>query len=190
MWDCWYVIRYGYYYTRCVLLQTGVLTDQLDESCVVEGSGKSTLSKTILLTHPNFEHLSIDAIIYEYHGLYGRDYSPSDYSRYQEEAAEVFHRRLIELLREGKRNVILDRSFYSKADREEFRKVIEEHGGRSVLVYLHAKRKETLWKRIVNRRAKEINADSALDITQDILDRYWDGFEAPAGEEDLLIDLD
>lgn len=87
--------------------------------------------------------------------------------------------------------MILDRSFYSRKDREDVRKLVEDNGGRHVLVYLRAKSKDTLWERIVNRRAKgDINADSAYDVTRDVLDRYWNGFEAPAAageEEDVVV---
>ncbi|KAI1464915.1 P-loop containing nucleoside triphosphate hydrolase protein [Daldinia caldariorum] len=156
-------------------------------TCGIAGAGKSTLSKSILSAYPNFERLSADATIAARHGIYGVDYPPEKYEEFLEEASDECETRLVELLREGKKDLVLDRSFYSKEFREETKKLIEDNGGRWVFVYLRAKSKEFLWDRIQRRRQKGINADCAYEITREILDGYWDGFEAPAGEGDIVI---
>ncbi|KAI1476088.1 P-loop containing nucleoside triphosphate hydrolase protein [Daldinia eschscholtzii] len=158
-------------------------------TCGIAGAGKSTLSKAVLSTYPNFERLSADATIAARHGLYGVDYPPEKYAEFLDEASNECEARLIQLLREGKKDLVLDRSFYSKEFREETKKLIEENGGRWVLVYLRAKNKEVLWERIVGRRQVGINADCAYEITREILDGYWDGFEAPVDEGEIVIEV-
>lgn len=90
-------------------------------------------------------------------------------------------------MREG-RNVVLDRSFYARQDRDEFKARIEAAGGKWILVYLKAER-DVLWRRIRQRRENGINADSALDIKEDLLDAYVGGFEAPEGEGEIVIEV-
>ncbi|KAI1801223.1 P-loop containing nucleoside triphosphate hydrolase protein [Daldinia bambusicola] len=158
-------------------------------TCGIAGAGKSTLSKAILSAHPNFERLSADATIAARHGIYGVDYPPEKYEEFLEEASDECEARLIELLREGKKDLVLDRSFYSKEFREETKKLIEDNGGRWVLIYIHVKSKELLWDRIISRRQKGINADCAYEITRKILDGYWDGFEAPVNEGEIVIEV-
>ena len=94
----------------------------------------------------------------------------------------------VEKLLENKQNILLERSFYAKEDRDEFKTMIEEAGGRWVLVYLKAER-DLLWRRICERRAKGVTADSALEIDEQLLDRYVAGFEAPVGEGEIVINV-
>lgn len=159
-------------------------------TCGIAGSGKSTLAKTIVRELPQFTRVSIDEIVYAKHGLYGKDY-PADhklYDQYLDEAGEIYLKNFHALLDE-KKDVVLDRSFWAKADRDEFKKMIEDRGGRRVLVYLRAGDKEALWKRICDRSAKERNANSAYDISREIYDRYWAGWQAPEGEGEIIIDV-
>ncbi|KAI0381394.1 P-loop containing nucleoside triphosphate hydrolase protein [Hypomontagnella monticulosa] len=158
-------------------------------TCGIAGAGKSTLSKAILAHYPNYERLSNDATLANKHGIYGADYEPGKYDQLLDEACDENEARLKKLLIEGQKDVVLDRSFYSKEDREEIKEVIEGHGGRWVLVYLKAKSKDFLWDRITKRRQEGINADCAYDITKEILDRYWNGFEAPENEGEIVIEV-
>ncbi|KAI1385769.1 P-loop containing nucleoside triphosphate hydrolase protein [Hypoxylon trugodes] len=158
-------------------------------TCGIAGSGKSTLSKAILANYPNYERLSIDATLAAKHGIYGVDYPDEKYEEFQDEAEAECDVRLISLLDEGKKDVVLDRSLYSKEDREKYKKIVEAHGGRWVLVYFNAKDKDFIWNRIVTRRQQGVNADSALVITKEILDRYWDGFDVPLDEGEIIIEV-
>lgn len=151
------------------------------------GSGKSTLAKAVVAAFPSFTRVSIDQIIFSRHGLYGVDYPPEKYDEYQTEADGVYEALFRQLLREGK-DIMLDRSFYAKEDRDDFKAQIEQAGGRWVLVYFRAD-KEVLWKRICERRSCGINADSALEITEELLDAYVEGFDVPDGEGELVIDV-
>ncbi|KAI1871370.1 uncharacterized protein JN550_004364 [Neoarthrinium moseri] len=159
-------------------------------TCGLAGAGKTTTAKAILGHYPNFERLSIDEIVFAKHGIYGVDY-PADeilYEEYLNEAGAIYLDRFQKLLRE-RRDIILERSFYAKEDRDEFRSYIENEGARIVLVYLHAGDKERLWARICERSAKKKDANSAFDITRDTFNRYWDGFEAPVGEGEIVIEV-
>lgn len=158
-------------------------------TCGIAGSGKTTLAKGIVGELPHFVRLSIDEIIFEKHGIYGVDYPADDklYDQHQQEAEEIYIRALNGLLTE-KKSIVLDKSFYAKQDRDEFKKMIEDGGARWVLVYLKAGDKEKLWKRICDRSAKEKEANSALDITREVFEGYWTGFESPNGEGETTID--
>jgi predicted kinase len=101
-----------------------------------------------------------------------------------EEAKQIFSKRVHELL-EQRKNMVLDRSFYAKQHRDEYRAMVEQAGGSTILVYLHADR-EVLWKRICDRRKKELNADSAREISLALLEDFVRGFEVPVGEGELF----
>ncbi|KAI1427753.1 ATP/GTP-binding protein [Xylaria sp. FL1777] len=156
-------------------------------TCGIAGNGKSTLSKALVSAHPNFERLSLDGIVAEQHGIFNVDYAPEKYATYLDEAAKECLTRLTRLLAEGSRDVVFDRAFWNKQDRDEAKNLIESLGARWVLVYLKAPDKETLWKRIRQRREIELNADCAYEITQDVLDMYWSGFEEPVDEGAITV---
>ncbi|CAI6094638.1 unnamed protein product [Clonostachys chloroleuca] len=152
--------------------------------CGVAGSGKSTLSKSIVAKFPTFTRLSIDQTIFDAHGLCGVDYPKELYQQYSSEANEQFIDDYRQLLSSDKpRDVVLDRSFYAKDDRDEYRKFAQEMGARFILVFFEIS-KAKLWQRIQQRATADKNADSAFDITSDILDRYVSGFERP--DEDQI----
>lgn len=155
------------------------------------GSGKTTLAKAIQSAYPAFTRLSGDEIIFELHGLYGIDYiaSPELYDQYQEEKDNIFESRFRALLGE-KQDVILEKSFYAREDRDEYRAIANEGGARVVLVYLKAEgeeRKELLWKRICKRAEGVKTADSAFDITRETFEMYWEGFEEPVDEDQVVV---
>lgn len=113
-------------------------------------------------------------------------------AEYQDEAAEIFGQRLCERLDSGG-DVVLDRSFYAREDRVHFKELIERRGGRVVLLYLRSDDKEKLWARVENRRRQrhtlhgESLGDAAVVTTRETFDRYWDGFEGPDGEGEVVM---
>jgi predicted kinase len=155
----------------------------------IAGSGKSTLSKAIAERHPSFVRLSGDNVLHAKHGLYGKDYPPEMYGKYLDEAAAEVEAKLSELLDDGERDIVLDRSLYSREQRDFFKKLVEGKGARWILVFFRPASKDVIWKRIQQRRQAGIDADSALDITPDILERYWQGFESPQGEGEFVFDV-
>jgi predicted kinase len=158
----------------------------------VEGSGKSTLSHAIVAEYPSFVRLSIDGIVHEMHGVYGVDYPESMCDEYQDEAADIFEQRFRDRLDSGG-DVVLDRSFHSKEDRDYFRKLIERRGGRVVLLYMKPPDKEKLWARVQERKGQkhalhgERLGDAAVETSRETFDVYWDGFEVPDGEGAIVM---
>lgn len=159
------------------------------------GSGKSSLAHAITATHPQFTRLSIDGINYEKNGRYGVDYDASLYTQYMDEAAEVYEVRLRELLK-GRQDVVLDRAFYARADRDEFKRLVEERGGRWVLAVFKVKDKEVLWTRVQGRKVQrgtlggEREGDAAFEITRELFEGWWDGFEWPVGEGEWVVEVE
>ncbi|EME79178.1 uncharacterized protein MYCFIDRAFT_23523, partial [Pseudocercospora fijiensis CIRAD86] len=150
------------------------------------GAGKTSLAKELLRQKPSMQRLSIDEIVALRHGIWNIDYSPDKYSEYQDEADIIFRQSLGTFLANGESDVVLDRSFYAKEDRDEFKRMIERNGGRWVLVHLKVPR-EVLWERIQRRREMEINANSALEISTEIFEMYVQGFEQPDGEGEIVV---
>lgn len=59
-----------------------------------------------------------------------------------------------------------------------------------MLVFLKAEGeqgKELLWKRICKRSEGMKTAASAYDISRETFERYWDGFENPVGEGEIVV---
>lgn len=165
----WFYSRYTY----------GILTD-------CQGSGKSTLSKTVVRKLPNFERISFDGILGSRHGIYGVDYDKSDHDTFADEA-DTIHFETADKKLSGGKDVVLDRAFYAKEDRDRYTVLIEKHGARKVLVFLSAP-KDVLRERIQARRAAGLNADNMLDISTSMLDMFYDNFEIPHGEDEIVVD--
>lgn len=122
--------------------------------------------------------------------MYGIDY-PTGYETYEQystEADAIYLDTFQNLFKEGK-DIVLERSFYAKEDREEFRRMVEDAGARLVLLYLKAMDKELLWQRICRRAEKEKDANSALVISRELFESYWDGFEEPEGEGEVVFEV-
>ena len=113
------------------------LLEGLDRS-ILAGSGNSTLSSAITAAHPSFERNSIDETIHATLGMYAVDYPAEKYQEYQDAAGKECDERLLELLKEKSKDVLLDQSFYSKEDRSKVKQLVENEGARWVLVYLRA----------------------------------------------------
>ncbi|KAM0548741.1 hypothetical protein ACHAPJ_009737 [Fusarium lateritium] len=164
-------------------------------TCGIAGAGKSTLAKAIVSRLPNFTRLSNDQLIYESHGLYKIDYPEDQYYVYQEEASKQLIANLEQLLVEKERDIVLDLSFYNREYRDEYKEIVERNGARWVLVYLDADR-ELLWDRI-RQRSDRRNAldpkdpardgDSSFDIDETTFAMYWNGFEPPEGEGEIVL---
>lgn len=159
------------------------------------GAGKSTLSKGIVNKVPNFVRLSVDCYIYETYGLFKIDYPEEKYSEYQAEGLQYVKNKLVRLLEEKRKDIVLDLAFWNKPYREEYKETITRHGGRWVLVFLDAD-KELLQKRIASRRVERDalalndqrrDGDSAFNVESDTFEAYWGGFERPVGEGEIIV---
>ncbi|KAK4213573.1 P-loop containing nucleoside triphosphate hydrolase [Rhypophila decipiens] len=158
-------------------------------TCGIAGAGKSTLSRAIVARYPNYQRLSCDYLLHAKHGLYRIDYPVEKHEQYLDEATEQFDSILVDLLSKGEKDIVLDRSLYAREDRDYYKKLVEEKGGRWILVYFRPASKELIWQRIQNRRKEGIDADCALEISEELLDQYWDGFEIPSGEGEIVVDV-
>ncbi|KAK8922079.1 hypothetical protein H634G_00236 [Metarhizium anisopliae BRIP 53293] len=164
-------------------------------TCGISGAGKSTLSKDIVQRLPNLVRLSVDSYIYENYGLFKIDYPEGKYPEYQAEGLQHVKAELIRLLEEKQKDVVLDLAFWNRKYREEYKEAITKHGGRWLLVFLDAD-KEALRRRIAGRRAqrdalslndKRRDGDTAFDVDNETFEMYWDGFERPVGEGEIVI---
>lgn len=137
--------------------------------------------------YPNFQRISIDEIIASRHGLYNIDYGTEKHEEYSIEADAEYHQTFRRLLSAGQADIILDRAFYAKEDRDEFRAIVEEFNARLVLVSIRID-EEVLWRRINERRRKGVDANSALEISEDLFRMYVDNFEHPEGEGEIVVE--
>jgi predicted kinase len=107
------------------------------------------------------------------------------YQQFLTEADKINFAAFTQLIEEGK-DIILDRSFYAKDDRDKFSEIIARLGGRRVLVVFRLE-KELLWKRITERAKQPKNANNALDISRELFETYWDAFEWPDPDKEEII---
>jgi predicted kinase len=150
--------------------------------CGVAGSGKTTYAKA--LEARGFVRLSIDEYIWAQFGRFGVDYPAARYEELQRIAEEANFQRLGVLLRE-RAACVIDYSFWSRVQRQEYRRFVEGAGGRVTLLYLRADR-ELLRKRLrVRNRTR--NANAAFAISQETLERFIAGFEEPGGDEGAVV---
>lgn len=139
--------------------------------------------------HPSFKRLSIDSYIYNKYGLYGVEYPKDRYNDYQDEAQSFVRDELVQLVRHGSQDVILDLSFAFRETRDEWKGIIEELGGRWVLVYLDVEADE-LRRRVRARNQLAVkDGDSAFFVTEQIIESYIAGFERPIGEGEVVLHL-
>lgn len=152
--------------------------------CAVAGSGKTTYAQR--LEARGHVRLSVDEEVWGRFGRYGVDYAPEDYARLSGAAEDVLRPRLLELVAEG-RDVVVDLSFWRRATREEYKRLVERAGARWRLVYL--KVDPAVLRRRLAERARRFDANAAFPITEDILAAYLAGFEAPDGEGEQVLAL-
>lgn len=113
------------------------------------------------------------------------DYPKEHYEKYQEEAEAALRQQLVHILQHDDANVVLDFSFAFREDREAWKALISEFGGRWVLVYLNVDPTE-IRRRVAARNALiDKDGDSAFYLTEDLLERYINGFERPVGEGEI-----
>ncbi|OAQ96444.1 hypothetical protein LLEC1_00977 [Akanthomyces lecanii] len=183
---------------RPVVLMTCAIADPLPADIFsLTGAGKSTLAKTVIAKRPNFVRFSADAFVHDTYGLYGIDFARDRHAGHMEEAQAHIKTALAALIREGARDAVLDLSFYSKEYRDEYKAIVEDAGGRWVLVFLDAER-GLLWRRIQARRAARDripvesgarDGDSAYDIEPETFEMYCSGFEPPVGEGEIRVSV-
>lgn len=152
--------------------------------CGVAGSGKTTFAQK--LEKEGFARLSIDEDIWATHGRFGVDYPEQNYESYKEESEIKLRGELVHLI-QAKLHVVVDFSFWQRKRRNDYKQLIEEHGGVWELIYLKVEPDELRQRLLI--RSERFDANAAFTITEDTLTRFLSGFETPAGEGETVIEV-
>lgn len=131
-----------------------------------------------------YMRLSIDEEVWRRFGRYGIDFEPDRYSEHSATAEEALERQLLCLVAEG-RDVVVDFSFWQRADRQRYRGLVRAAGGRCDLIYLKVDAK-TVRQRL-SAPARDLTQTRPFPITDEILDRYIAAFEEPHDEGETII---
>ena len=146
------------------------------------GAGKTTYSKRVL-EPAGVVRLSVDELIYQEHGRYGIDYPASTYRELYAPALETVQELLVEELDMG-RDVALDLGIWSRADRDEWKSLIEAAGARWHLLYFPVSEAE-LRHRLAERN--RLDGPNALRVDESDLDDFYARFEEPTDEGEEVI---
>jgi predicted kinase len=150
--------------------------------CGVAGSGKTTYARS--LEAEGYARLSVDEEIWATRGRYGIDYDPARYEEYKRVAEDSLKARLVTLIRD-RQNVVVDLSFWRKANRDAYKALIEAHGGTWELIYLRVSPDELRRRLALRRKRDDANAFPVDDKT---LARFLHGFEPPIGEGETIVE--
>ena len=151
--------------------------------CGIAGSGKTTLSQN--LEKHGYVRLSIDEEVWSTNGRYGIDYPVEKYREYLDVAHIGLRNKLVELIKD-KKQVVVDSSFWNRSERDEYKRLIENSGGKWRLIYLKVHPDE-LRKRL-KIRSQRFDANAAFTITEETLSTFLNGFEEPRDEGEIVIE--
>ncbi len=150
-------------------------------TCGPAGAGKSTYARG--LERQGYVRLSHDVEVRRRFGRYGVDIPVERFEEYNDAVRPLVKERLVELLREG-RDVVVDLSFWRRADRDEYKALVEAGGGRWRLVYFDVP-PDVLRARL-DARLERDDAD-AFPVPPELLERFLAGFEVPSGEGEEVV---
>lgn len=146
--------------------------------CGVAGSGKSAHARE--LTAQGYVVLSFDALAWE---LGHRQHPLGDGARAEVHAA--LQERLRRSVTSGE-NVVVDSSFWSRASRDEYRRLLERWNVVPVVHHVTAPRHVVL-ERLARRRN---SGPDDIAVPTDLAHAYLEGFEAPRGDEGPVVQID
>ncbi|MFJ4804624.1 AAA family ATPase [Streptomyces murinus] len=149
------------------------------------GSGKTTYAQR-KLEPEGAVRLSVDEVVHQRHGRYGVDYPENTYFEKEAPVVAELHRRLGELVAEG-RDVVWDHGLWPRKDREAMKELVESAGGWWRLLYFPVERDELL-RRLAERNERE--DANALVVTPEALDDFFARFEAPQSEGEEIVEPD
>jgi len=147
------------------------------------GAGKTTYAERVLRP-AGVVRLSVDEIVFARHGRYDIDYPAAEYFALYEPALAEVRLALLRELELG-RDVALDLGIWSRAQRDDWKALIEAAGGRWRLLYFRVSRAELL-RRLGERNLLE--HANALRVTEADLDDFYARFEEPVGEGEEIIE--
>lgn len=141
--------------------------------CGVAGSGKSTYARA--LEEEGWLRLSIDVAAWQRgHRELPLSVELTDDIRAQQRQA------LVHAVREG-RDVVVDYSFWSRAQRDDYRRLARDAGAEVEVAYCPA-HPETARRRIERRNDGPRSPDT-YTVEAETLSSYLEGFEAPGPDE-------
>ncbi|MGW0607825.1 AAA family ATPase [Streptomyces sp. NPDC002640] len=147
------------------------------------GSGKTTFARR-RLESAGAVRLSVDELVHERHGRYGVDYPEHEYFAREAPVVEEVRQRLVELVGEG-RDVVLDHGLWLRKDRDDWKLLVEQAGGRWRLLYFPVPREELLRRLAERNRRDDANA---LLVTPEALDDFYARFDVPEGEGEEVVE--
>lgn len=150
--------------------------------CGIAGSGKTTFSQK--LAECGYIRLSIDEEVWSVNGRYGMDYPIEKYRDYLNEAHIRLKNKIVQYVQD-KKQVVIDSSFWSRSERNEYKQLIENAGGQWALIYLKVHPDEL--RRRLKARSVRFDANAAFTITEELLTTFLNGFEEPSDEGEIVI---
>ncbi|MBS0409568.1 MAG: ATP-binding protein [Proteobacteria bacterium] len=150
--------------------------------CGLAGSGKTTVSKS--LEAKGFLRLSFDEVLWSVCGRYGVDYPAEAYAEKQ----AIARAALMDQVSRGlaKRTpMVIDSAFWNRAARDGYRELAARFDCQCRV--LHLKAEPALLRERLKVRAERFDANAAFPVTDEILDRFLKGFEAPEGEDEIVV---
>lgn len=144
------------------------------------GSGKTTVAQA--LTSHGFTRLSVDEEVHRLHGRYGVDYPEHTYFERERPVVEAVRERFIKELEAGN-DVVLDHGLWRRDERDSWQQAAREAGGHPLVVYLPVDREELL-RRLAERNQRD--DANALTVTVEALDDFFDRFDPPADDEEVV----
>ncbi|MGW2375186.1 MULTISPECIES: AAA family ATPase [Kitasatospora] len=151
--------------------------------CGLPGAGKTTYAMG--LVRRGYVRLSIDEVVWQRLGQRdaGLVLETEAYDRLKEEVRREQRQELVELMLAG-RDVVVDYSFWSRAARDDYKALIENHGCHWELIHLKADR-TTLERRLEVRNGEE--GANSVTVDETLLERYLADFEEPEGEGEQVF---
>jgi predicted kinase len=146
------------------------------------GAGKTTYSSRVL-EPAGAVRLSVDELIYQRHGRYDVDYPASAYPSLYEPVLQEVREQMVRELALG-HDVSLDLGIWSRADRDEWKHLIEKAGGRWRLLYFPVSRAELL-SRLAHRN--RMGGADAMPLQESDLDDFYARFDEPENEGEEVI---
>ncbi|MGW1894021.1 AAA family ATPase [Streptomyces sp. NPDC002004] len=151
--------------------------------CGLPGAGKTTYAME--LVRRGYVRLSIDEVVWQRLGQRdaGLVLETEAFDQLKEEVRREQRQELVELMLTG-RDVVVDYSFWSRAARDDYKALIENHGCRWELVHLKADR-TTLEHRLEARNGEE--RANSVTVDETLFNRYLANFEEPKGEGEQIV---
>lgn len=151
--------------------------------CGHPGAGKTTYAME--LVRRGYVRLSIDEVVWQRLGQRdaGLVLEAEAFDQLKAEVRREQRQELVELMLAG-RDVVVDYSFWSRAARDDYKALIENHGCRWELVHLKADR-TTLERRLEVRNGEE--GANSVTVDETLFNRYLANFEEPNGEGEQVV---